>query len=51
MSEVWYNIYLPLWITNQMTVGQLQLALNRGRIIQEEYDSIINTPQNPIENV
>jgi hypothetical protein len=51
MSAVWYNIYLPLWITNQMTIEQLQIAMSKGRITQEEYDSIINTPQNPIENV
>lgn len=45
MSQVWVNIYLPLWVSGQMTEMQLQTALAKGRITQEEYDTIINTPQ------
>ncbi|MPM15683.1 hypothetical protein SDC9_62054 [bioreactor metagenome] len=44
--EVWYNLYLPLWIRGTMTIEQLQLAVTRERITQEKYDKIIATPQN-----
>lgn len=46
MSALWYNIYLPLWISGDMTVAQLNIALTKGRITQAEYDAIIATPQN-----
>ena len=46
MSSTWYNIYLPLWIQGKMTIEQLQVALAKGRITQEEYDAIVATPQN-----
>lgn len=44
--EVWYNLYLPLWIRGAMTIEQLQLAVTRERITQEECDKIVATPQN-----
>lgn len=47
MSQVWVNIYLPLWISGQMTIEQLQAALAKKRITQAEYDMIVATPQNP----
>lgn len=46
MSEFWANFYLPLWISGQMTIEQLQAALDKGRITQDEYDYIIAQPQN-----
>jgi hypothetical protein len=46
MSQVWVNIFLPLWISGQMTIEQLDIAKTKGRITQEEYDMIIATPQN-----
>jgi len=48
MSQVWVNIYLPLWINGQMTIEQLQIAKTKVRITQPEYDKIIATHQNPI---
>jgi hypothetical protein len=45
MSATWYNIYLPLWIQSKMTIAQLQTALSKGRITQEEYDKIVATSQ------
>ena len=45
MSTTWYKIYLPLWVSRQMTIEQLQTALSKGRITQEEYDTIVATPQ------
>ena len=47
MFQVWVNIYLPLWISGQMTIEQLQAALAKGRITQAEYEYIIAQPQNP----
>lgn len=46
MSQVWVNIYLPLWISGQMTIEQLDAAKAKGRITQPEYDQIVATPQN-----
>lgn len=46
MSQIWANIYLPLWVSGQMTIVQLQTAVVRGRITQEEYDYIVAQPQN-----
>ena len=46
MAQVWVNIYLPLWISGQMTIEQLDIALTKVRITQEEYDKIVSTPQN-----
>ncbi len=46
MAQIWVNIYLPLWISGQMTLEQLQAALTKGRITQDEYDFIISHPQN-----
>ncbi len=46
MSATWYNLYLPLWISGNMTIEQLQKALAKGRITQEEYDRINATLQN-----
>ncbi len=46
MSALWVNIYLPLWVSGQMTTEQLQAALTKGRITQAEYDMIVATPQN-----
>ncbi len=45
MSQIWVNIYLPLWISGQMTLAQLQAALAKGRITQAEYDYIVSQPQ------
>ena len=45
MSATWFNIYLPLWVARKMTVEQLQTALTKGRITQEEYDTIIAAPR------
>lgn len=50
MSQVWVNIYLPLWISGQMTEEQLQLALSKGRISQTEYECIVSQPQITDEN-
>jgi hypothetical protein len=47
MSQIWVNIYLPLWIQHLMTIEQLQAAIVKGRITQAEYEMIIATPQNP----
>jgi hypothetical protein len=47
MSQLWVNIYLPLWIQRRMTIEQLQAAVVKGRITQDEYETIIATPQNP----
>lgn len=47
MSTTWYNIYLPLWVTGQMTEEQLQTALAKGRVTEPEYNTIVATPQNP----
>lgn len=47
MSQLWVNIYLPLWIQGRMTIEQLQTAVVKDRITQDEYETIIATPQNP----
>lgn len=46
MSQIWVNIYLPLWVSGQMKIAQLQTAMAKGRITQEEYDYIVAQPQN-----
>lgn len=46
MAQVWVNIYLTLWISGQMSIEQLNAALAKRRITQEEYDMITATPQN-----
>jgi hypothetical protein len=48
MSATWFNIYLPLWVSRDMTVEQLNKAKEKRRITQDEYDTIISTPQNPV---
>lgn len=51
MAQIWVNIYLPLWISGEMTIEQLQIALTKKRITQPEYDMIVATPQNiPVTN-
>lgn len=45
MSQIWVNIYLPLWVSGQMTNEQLLLAASKGRISHSEYDYIISQPQ------
>jgi len=39
--QFWYNFYLPLVISGEMTLENLQAALAKGRITQEEYDDLI----------
>jgi hypothetical protein len=45
MSQIWVNIYLPLWISGQMTIDQLQLASSKERITPDEYEYIVSQPQ------
>lgn len=45
MSARWKDFYLPLWISGDMTIEQLQAAVVKGRITQSEYEEIIATPQ------
>lgn len=42
MSQTWYNIYLPLVISGNMRLEQLDKALARGRITQEEYNDLVS---------
>lgn len=48
MSATWYNIYLPLWISGQMSPDQLDAALNKNRITTVEYEKIVTTQQENI---
>ena len=45
MSQIWVNIYLPLWISGQMTSEQLQIAVAKMRITEDEYNNIIAQSQ------
>lgn len=42
MSQTWYNIYLPLVISGDMSLEQLNKALTKGRITQAEYDDLVS---------
>jgi hypothetical protein len=42
MSQLWYNIYLPLVISGQMTLAQLDTAKTKGRITQVEYNDLVS---------
>lgn len=44
-SATYYAFYLNMWIMRKVTVEQLQLAVTRGYLTQEEYEMIIATPQ------
>jgi hypothetical protein len=42
MSAFWYNFYLPLVLSGQMNLEQLQAALAKGRITQSEFDDLVS---------
>lgn len=42
MSQLWYNIYLPLVLSGQMSLAQLDVALAKGRITQIEYETLVS---------
>ena len=43
-----YKFCLNMWIMRKVDETYLQKQVTKGRITQEEYDIIINTPQNEI---
>lgn len=40
-----YNFLLNMWVMRKIDEAYLQAQITKGRLIQQEYDMIVATPQ------
>lgn len=50
MASRLYNYFLMSWRYGRITQYQLQQAVEKGYITQEEYEQIISTPQDLVSS-
>ncbi|RED34664.1 hypothetical protein [Paenibacillus sp. VMFN-D1] len=46
MSNAVYNLFLRNWVNNRATVEQIDLAVQKQLITEEEAQTIMETPKN-----